>query len=97
MNFYESNYNVVSENTINNNLGNGIQLINSSWNLFYNNIFTGNNVNAFDGGINNSWNNSITGNYWSDYRGKDIDDDGIGDSVYIIDESNNSIDYYPIW
>ena len=53
----------------------------------------------------NSWNNSYPsgGNYWSNYNGVDsysgpyqnqTESDGIGDTLYIIDASNE--DYYPL-
>ncbi|PVX27595.1 MAG: hypothetical protein CW716_01475 [Candidatus Bathyarchaeum sp.] len=32
--------------------------------------------------------NTINENYWSDYNGTDTNDDGIGDTPYIIDENN---------
>jgi len=41
-----------------------------------------------------SWDNSIIGNYWSDYSGLDENDDGIGDTPYIMDENNK--DNYPL-
>ena len=34
------------------------------------------------------------GNYWSDYTGTDADGDGIGDTTYIIDTTNE--DRYPL-
>jgi hypothetical protein len=35
-----------------------------------------------------SWDNGTIGNYWDDYSGLDENDDGIGDTPYIIDENN---------
>ncbi len=45
---------------------------------------------------NNNWNSSyfVGGNYWIDYNGTDNNQDGIGDTPYVIDENN--IDYYPL-
>jgi parallel beta-helix repeat protein len=40
------------------------------------------------------WNSSTEGNYWSDYNGTDGNQDGIGDTPYIIDASN--IDHCPL-
>jgi parallel beta-helix repeat protein len=42
----------------------------------------------------NFWNNDSKGNYWSNYNGADTNQDGIGDSSYIIDAE--SIDRYPL-
>jgi hypothetical protein len=38
--------------------------------------------------------NGKVGNYWSDYRGKDVNGDGIGDTPYLIDA--NRSDRYPL-
>jgi hypothetical protein len=42
----------------------------------------------------NSWDNGVEGNYWSDYHGADANRDGIGDTPYLIDETNK--DNYPL-
>lgn len=41
-----------------------------------------------------TWDNGKQGNYWSDYSGKDENNDGIGDTPYIIDSLNQ--DRYPL-
>ncbi len=41
-----------------------------------------------------SWNSGAVGNYWSDYRGIDANNDGIGDTAYTINKEN--IDYHPL-
>ena len=44
--------------------------------------------------IKHSWDNGKQGNYWSNYNGTDGDQDGIGDTPYIIDVLNQ--DRYPL-
>jgi parallel beta-helix repeat protein len=41
-----------------------------------------------------AWDDGQKGNYWSDYNGIDTNNDGIGDTPYVIDELN--LDRYPL-
>ena len=91
-----SNNNIISGNTISFNT-NGIGLSGSN-NIISLNTIEGNLVNmANDDGVSNQWDNGTIGNYWGDYSGKDADDDGIGDTPYIIPGAAGSQDNYPIW
>jgi len=42
----------------------------------------------------NNWDNGLEGNYWSFYRGVDADQDGIGDTPYMVGEDN--FDNHPL-
>ncbi|MFX1379861.1 MAG: hypothetical protein ACFFA4_12295 [Promethearchaeota archaeon] len=48
-------------------------------------------------GTNNQWDFYNIGNYWSDFAGVDVDDNGVGDTPYIITGGSGSQDNYPIW
>ena len=41
-----------------------------------------------------TWDDGERGNFWSDYRGIDSNNDGVGDTPYIIDGLNQ--DRYPL-
>jgi parallel beta-helix repeat protein len=71
----------------------------SATNLIHHNNFVdnGNQATNYPGETNTwGWDNGFPsgGNYWSDYDGQDNNDDGIGDTPYIIDENNQ--DKYPL-
>jgi nitrous oxidase accessory protein NosD len=90
-----SNNSLYACNLFQDNLGYAIYSDTCLDNNFYYNNFINNTNHAYDTGIN-IWDNGYPsgGNYWDDYTGIDEDDDGIGDSPYVIDGGNNQ-DNYP--
>jgi nitrous oxidase accessory protein len=61
----------------------GINFLND-WkgNIFERNIFKGNQTQIAVSGGKTASRNDWKGNYWDDYEGFDLDDDGVGDSAY---------------
>jgi len=59
-------------------------------NLFYHNNLLDNSQQAKIDSAEyvNVWNGDVEGNYWSDYKGADAEQDGIGDTVYEINVNN---------
>jgi len=96
-------YNNFSGNDIHDNNNYGIYIedafTDSNINLFYNNSFFKNGINAFDGGTgtNNKWNKTNIGNFWDDYTGIDQNDDGIGDTPYNVSGTAGGQDHFPLW
>ncbi len=54
----------------------------SQGNFVYGNALFNCGFPAKDEGMNNSWHYQGRGNYWSDYRGQDLNKDGVGDTPY---------------
>ena len=96
-----SNYNDIMGNMVHDNSDCGIAIMTYSivcnHNIIFNNSLIGNGIQAYDECINNYWNNTLMGNYWGDYEGKDVNDDGIGDIPHSIEGSAENFDYKPIW
>lgn len=63
---------------------------NVSGNRFYLNNFINNSQNVWiaSGTPVNFWDNGNKGNYWSNYDGRDMNGDGIGDTPYVINGNN---------
>ncbi len=88
----KSNNNVITNCNIYSNLQ-GIKIWQNSNNntVSYNNMFK-NDYNAIDEATN-QWDNGSQGNYWDFYQGVDANQDGIGDTPFII--SDQSADRFP--
>jgi parallel beta-helix repeat protein len=76
----------------------GIVLYHSARSLFRHNYFVNNYQSVFSESSTDVWDDGVEGNYWSDYNGTDLysgpyqnqtGSDGIGDTPYVIDASNN--------
>ncbi|QEE16739.1 NosD domain-containing protein [Promethearchaeum syntrophicum] len=88
----------ITGNIISLNSQTGILIDTDSYeNIIFRNIFIQNTVHAEDNGFSNQWYNQNIGNYWDNYTGSDLDDDGIGDTSHSILGSANNFDLYPIF
>ena len=94
-----SSFNTITDNTIISNLGIfGICLqTDTHSNIIYHNTIINPNP-VCDEGSNNTWYiaTRCEGNYWSNYQGVDINQDGIGDMAYWINGPTNNYDSYPL-
>jgi nitrous oxidase accessory protein len=89
-----SSNNTLKNNNITANEGIGAVFEKTSSNLIYQNNFMNNGLHVSSNESLNTWDASGKGNYWDTYTGTDIDNNGIGESPYIIDKSNR--DNYPL-
>lgn len=92
---YEADQNIIEANNLTAAIY-GIRLFDSSTNKIVHNNLCDNSVQAsiLAMSFGNSWDNGFEGNFWSDYNGFDQNYDGVGDSAYVLDESN--ADAYPL-
>jgi len=99
INFQYSNNNKLIGNNITN-CGLGTSIYGSNNNSIINNNYVNNTIQFSANGWyyliwgNPRSNNSISKNYWNNYTGIDINNDGLGDTPYIIDDNNQ--DNYPL-
>jgi len=88
--------NVISGNSLKENINNGIFINHGENNTVFNNCLIDNTLNGIDGGTNNQWDNGTMGNYWDDYIGSDSNGDGIGDIPYNITGTAGNQDNFPL-
>ena len=93
------NNNTVVENTIEENWS-GIEIGGTDNTIYHNNLIE-NTIQVYlhNSHFNNEWDDRCEGNYWSDYEERypnaaEIDQSGIWDTPYVIDENNT--DHYPL-
>jgi len=96
---YHADFNNITQNNIQGNYWYGVFIEDShpNDNIFHLNIFRDNAKHVFDDEGENFYDNGTIGNFWDNYTGVDSDDNGIGDSPYIITGSPLVQDNYPIW
>ena len=99
---YASSRNRVTDNTIDSNINWGIWFSDAKQNVVFHNNIVGNNPPVSDNTEgsteqSNAWYDKQTkeGNWWADYKGKDADGDGIGDTPYPILGPGGMVDPYP--
>lgn len=93
---HSSDNNMFSGNSVYGN-PNGLNLYNSVGNnVFYHNNFNNTLQLSYDSTTSsNVWSLNGEGNYWSDYTGRDLDGNGIGDSPYNYTDTKSG-DSYPL-
>lgn len=74
----------------------GIRMNENRNNLIFGNNFLDNTINAYENTSQNIW-NTTTGNYYSDYPGLDLNEDGMGDVPYSLPgPESKSFDLMPL-
>lgn len=97
-----SENNTITENTMANNTQNGLGLWDSNNNFIVKNNFMNNTEHTADFQfVQNVWDNGAEGNYWDTYNGTDANNNGIGDTPFMVptsnpDETPVNTDNYPL-
>jgi len=89
-----SSNNLLSGNNVYSNNDRGIYLQSSNNSMIYHNNLANNTGQVYSVDSINSWDNGFEGNYWSDYNETDDNQDGIGDTPYVINANNT--DNHPL-
>jgi parallel beta-helix repeat protein len=94
---YASTGNRILENTIDTNVNWGVWFSDARDNVIFHNNIVGNSPPAADNTESNVWYDKATkeGNWWADYKGRDGDNDLIGDTPYAILGAGGNVDPYP--
>ena len=89
---WHCNANTILGNTVISNSFEGIVSGGTNNNTIYHNNFVDNKDQVYSYNSSNTWDNGAEGNYWSDYTGRDLDGDGIGDTRL----PHKGLDYHPL-
>jgi nitrous oxidase accessory protein len=93
---YSSGKNLISGNNVFANLNVGMYITFDSANntVYHNNLNNIDNVKISQSDVMNVWDYGGEGNYWNDYKGHNLNGDGIGDTPYVIGALNQ--DNFPL-
>jgi parallel beta-helix repeat protein len=89
-----STNNTIIGNIITSNSLYGLYVSGSDNNTFFHNSLKSNTRNLSIRNSTDYWDNGLEGNYWSNYTGVDTNNDGIGDTPFVLDANN--VDYHPL-
>jgi len=89
-----STNNTIIGNIITSNSLYGLYISESDNNTFFHNSLKSNGRNISIRNSTDYWDDGFEGNYWSNYTGVDTDNDGIGDTPFVLDANN--LDYHPL-
>ena len=84
--------NAIIGNTVTSNSFAGIALGGNNNNTIYHNNLINNPEHVYSHNSSNAWDNGAEGNYWSDYKGRDQNGDGMGDTRL----PHKGFDYHPL-